>query len=149
MSELAPERPLDRPDVLGRRIGAALLDIAILGAAFLAWAAATGGATNTDGMITFNLGGAPFVAWLAFALAYYFVCEAAWCQTPGKAALGIVVVAEDGSPAPAAAIATRTLLRVVEALPFMYLLGFAALLGSGRRQQRLGDRAAHTVVTRA
>jgi uncharacterized RDD family membrane protein YckC len=152
MDDAAPERPPlaeDRPDVLGRRIGAALLDILLLALTFLAWSAATGGAKNSGGQVNFSLHGGAFVAWLVFVLAYYFVCEAAWGQTAGKRALGIRVVSEDGGEPTSAAILARTLARLVDALPFAYLIGFLVVLASGRRQQRIGDRLAHTVVTRA
>jgi uncharacterized RDD family membrane protein YckC len=38
---------------------------------------------------------------------------------------------------------------VLDALPFLYLLGFLVVLLSGRRRQRIGDLAARTRVVRA
>jgi uncharacterized RDD family membrane protein YckC len=144
LSEVAP----DRTDVLGRRIGAALLDILILALAFVAWSAVTGGATSGDGRINFSLHGGAAVAWFGFAWLYYIVCEAAWAQTPGKRALGIAVASEDGGRATVGEIVIRNLLRVIDGLPLLYLLGFLVAL-TGGKHQRLGDRAANTVVVRA
>jgi uncharacterized RDD family membrane protein YckC len=56
------------------------------------------------------------------------------------------VVGQDGEEVTFGAAVVRNLLRVVDAL-FFYLVGFVfALLST--RGQRLGDRAAHTVVVR-
>jgi uncharacterized RDD family membrane protein YckC len=46
------------------------------------------------------------------------------------------------------AIVLRTLLRVVDWLPF-YLVGFIVVLATGSRRRRLGDLAAKTSVARA
>jgi hypothetical protein len=48
-----------------------------------------------------------------------------------------------------AAIAVRTLLRIVDWLPALYLVGFIAMLATGERRMRLGDLAARTRVARA
>ena len=165
MSETAPERPQaswepptgagpppasvdDRTDVVGRRIGAALVDFVVLFALFLVLSAITGGAKNGHGNLSFHLRDAGLLAWLAIQFAYYGVCEATWGQTPGKRALGIRVVGESGKRPTAGAIVARTLLRIVDGLPVAYLLGFVVMLTSPRHQ-RLGDRAANTLVVRA
>lgn len=82
-------------------------------------------------------------------LGYYFGTEAAGGQTLGKRFLGIQVVRAGGGPAGAGPIAVRTVLRIVDALPFLYLLGFAFVLVTGVRRQRLGDLAAGTLVVRS
>ena len=51
-------------------------------------------------------------------------------------------------PAPGS-VGLRTVLRVVDGLPFLYLVGFVAMLATGARRQRLGDLAARTLVTRS
>lgn len=66
--------------------------------------------------------------------------------TPGKRALGLVVLNTDGSPVGWAASLTRNLLRVVDFLPFLYALGLVAMLMT-RDFRRLGDIVAGTVVT--
>lgn len=72
-----------------------------------------------------------WLVYLAVLLAYYFVFEVALGQTIGKRLLGLRVVRADGSRPPVAAIAVRTLLRIVDWLPALYLLGFLAMLASG------------------
>jgi uncharacterized RDD family membrane protein YckC len=69
-------------------------------------------------------------------------------QTPGKRALGIAVVNDDGTPVRWSAALTRNLLRAVDFLPFLYGFGLAAMLAN-RDFKRLGDLAAGTVVVYA
>ncbi|WP_374509970.1 RDD family protein [Niveibacterium sp.] len=66
--------------------------------------------------------------------------------TPGKRALGLVVLNADGSPVGWAASMTRNLLRVVDFLPFFYAIGLVSMLAT-RDFRRLGDIVADTVVT--
>src|SRR5262249_60607544 len=63
--------------------------------------------------------------------------------------LGRRVVRPGGSRASAAAVAGRTLLRLIDWLPALYLTGFITVLATGPRRQRLGDLAARTGVARA
>ena len=82
-----------------------------------------------------------FVEWL---LPAWF--EAAWNgQTPGKRAMGIAVLNDDGTPLRWPGALTRNLLRAVDFLPFLYGIGLAAML-LNRDFKRLGDLAAGTVV---
>jgi uncharacterized RDD family membrane protein YckC len=82
-----------------------------------------------------------FVEWL---LPVWF--EVYWNgQTPGKKALGIAVLNDDGSPVRWASSLARNLLRAVDFLPFFYAFGLLAMLAS-RDFKRLGDLAAGTVV---
>lgn len=72
--------------------------------------------------------------------------EAAWRgQTPGKRALGLAVLNDDGTPLRWPAALTRNLLRAVDFLPLLYGVGLVALLAN-RDFKRLGDLAAGTVV---
>jgi uncharacterized RDD family membrane protein YckC len=93
-----------------------------------------------------NVGGNAFWLLLALGLGYYIVCEAATGATLGKRMVGIRVVDENGDSVTLGAAVVRNLLRLVDAL-FFYLVGFLFALTS-RRGQRLGDRAAHTIVVR-
>jgi len=93
-----------------------------------------------------NIGGNTFWLLLALGVGYYIVCEAAAGATLGKRMVGIRVVGEDGEHVTFGAAVVRNLLRVVDAL-FFYLIGFLFALTS-TRGQRLGDRAAHTIVVR-
>lgn len=65
--------------------------------------------------------------------------------TPGKRALGLMVLNDDGTPVRWSAALTRNLLRALDFLPFMYFLGFCAMVAN-RDFKRLGDLAANTLV---
>lgn len=93
-----------------------------------------------------NIGGNTFWLLLALGVGYYIVCEAAAGATLGKRMVGIRVVGEDGEHVTFGAAVVRNLMRIVDAL-FFYLIGFLFALTS-TRGQRLGDRAAHTIVVR-
>jgi len=66
-------------------------------------------------------------------------------QTPGKRAMSLRVVNADATPIGWNASLLRNLLRVVDVFPIFYLAGVVSML-VGRRFQRLGDLAAHTLV---
>ena len=65
--------------------------------------------------------------------------------TPGKAAMGIAVVHDDGTPISWTSSMLRNLLRAADFLPGGYIVGIAAMLGD-RDFRRLGDMVAGTVV---
>jgi len=65
--------------------------------------------------------------------------------TPGKRAMGLVVVHADGTPVGASASLLRNLLRAVDFLPVLYGFGLVAMLVD-RDFRRLGDLAAGTLV---
>ena len=83
---------------------------------------------------------------VAIWLTYYFVCEATTGQTIGKRITKLRVVMRDGRPAPANAIAARTVLRLLDVLPYAWIVGGLVMLLTGGRRQRLGDLAAGTIV---
>lgn len=68
-------------------------------------------------------------------------------RTPGKRWTGLRVVKATGGPVDFGSSVVRNLLRLVDMLPFAYLVGMIAVLAS-RRNQRLGDMAAGTIVVR-
>jgi uncharacterized RDD family membrane protein YckC len=68
-------------------------------------------------------------------------------RTPGKRLNGLRVVREDGSPVTFLTSAVRNVLRLIDILPSFYLVGIASILAT-RRNQRLGDLAAGTLVVR-
>lgn len=95
-----------------------------------------------------QLSGGGFVLWALVSLAYPFVGELATGTTPGKRLFGLAVVGVgDATPSPGQ-VMKRSLLRIVDAFPAFYLVGFVALLASPSKQ-RLGDLAAGTHVVRA
>lgn len=85
---------------------------------------------------------------LLLGFVYYIYLEGNYGQTIGKMALGIVVVTEDGDPIDYRAATIRTLLRVIDSLPFLYLVGIIVVYVTDR-EQRIGDLAANTLVLRA
>jgi len=66
-------------------------------------------------------------------------------QTPGKKLMDIRVIRSNGSPVKLTASVLRNLIRVVDALPFLYLVGILSSLFSSSFC-RLGDIVADTVV---
>ena len=80
------------------------------------------------------------------ALAYFIVMEAMWGATLGKMLLRLRVVKTDGTPISWSESVIRNLLRIIDGL-FYYLVG-AILIWTSPLRQRLGDRAAKTVVVR-
>ncbi len=84
--------------------------------------------------------GAFFLEWL-----YPVVFEVRSGATPGKRALGLRVVHDDGTPVGLPASLIRNLLRVVDFLPAFYGVGLVSTLVD-RDFRRLGDLAAGTLV---
>ncbi len=66
-------------------------------------------------------------------------------QTPGKRALGLAVVRDDGTPVGWSASVLRNFLRVVDFLPGLYGVGIVSA-GASREFKRIGDHVAGTVV---
>lgn len=81
-------------------------------------------------------------------IAYFVYFEmAARGQSLGKQATGLRVISVDGSPITFEQSAIRNILRVFDALPPFALAGVAAVFWT-KRQQRLGDLAAGTMVVK-
>jgi uncharacterized RDD family membrane protein YckC len=82
---------------------------------------------------------------------YFLFFEWLWHgQTPGKRLLGIRVIQWRGTGIAFYQAAVRNILRVVDSLPWLLILGFYGLgflvAACNRRQRRLGDLAAGTLV---
>jgi uncharacterized RDD family membrane protein YckC len=94
-----------------------------------------------------NLGlGLFFIALFAMEWFYPVLFEVLWQgATPGKRALGIKVVHDDGTPVGWPASLVRNLLRFVDFLPLLYGVGILSLLFS-TEPRRLGDHVAGTLV---
>ena len=65
--------------------------------------------------------------------------------TPGKRAMGLIVLNDDGTPVRWPGSLTRNLLRALDFLPFMYFIGYCSMV-TNRDFKRLGDLAANTLV---
>jgi uncharacterized RDD family membrane protein YckC len=139
---------MERPDpelgtqgnVLGSRILAVIVDLIVLGV--------------VSGIVTAPINAIPRVgaplsgavgAVLAFA--YFVYLEGTYGQTFGKKLLNLVVVGEDGSACDYETAVVRNILRYVDWLPFLYLLGVIVIVFSDD-SQRLGDIVADTLVVR-
>ena len=91
------------------------------------------------------------VDWLWLTLlwvAYYAVLEGLFGATLGKGLAGMRVTDLEGRRIGWQAAILRNLARLLDALPFLYLLGGILTLSS-RQHQRLGDRFAGTLVVPA
>ena len=90
--ELAYEQ--SKENVVGKRVGAALFDLLLLGVVFVVMAFVFGGAgteetrtaTSHSTRATLNLTGLPFVLYVAIVFSYHIVLEAAFGQSLGKMA---------------------------------------------------------------
>lgn len=78
-------------------------------------------------------------------LAYQTALEGYYGQTIGKHLRGIVVVKKDGSSITWGASVARNLLRLVDMLPILYIIGIVVATITAD-DQRLGDLAGDTVV---
>jgi uncharacterized RDD family membrane protein YckC len=136
-------------DVTGKRIVAAIIDIVVLAVLFVVFALLFGDSTaesEETTSVSLNLDGGPAIIYFIVVLAYYFVMEAATGKTFGKMVMGLRVQALDGAYTPMKAF-LRNLLRVIDGLPFLYLLGLLVVVVS-KRKQRLGDMAAGTIIVK-
>jgi uncharacterized RDD family membrane protein YckC len=128
-------------DVIVKRILAFLIDA-------IGFAIVFSLITTIVGVVSDALAG---IVGALFGLAFfgYFVYfEAEYGQTIGKMAMDIVVITEDGDAITYRDSAIRTLLRLVDALPFFYIVGLVAIFVTDRNQ-RLGDLVADTIVVKA
>jgi uncharacterized RDD family membrane protein YckC len=133
---------------VGRRAGAFVLDAVVLWILFIVIIVVTGDSSTTsgDGGFSFEAsgGGLSTVLVLILGFGYFIVLEATVGATLGKLAVGVRVRMDDGSPLTWSASVVRNLLRIIDGLLF-YLVG-AILVWNSSKRQRLGDRAAHSVV---
>jgi len=89
------------------------------------------------------------VAYFVISLLYMMIAEWLWRgQTVGKRLLRLRVVDAGGLRLEPSQVIVRNLMRLIDALPALYLVGGITCLVS-RHRQRLGDLAAGTVVIRA
>ena len=77
---------------------------------------------------------------------YYTLFEAFWRgQTPGKHIMKLRVIKDSGRQITLFEAMARNLMRIVDYLPALYLVGVITMLCT-KRHQRLGDLAAGTIV---
>jgi uncharacterized RDD family membrane protein YckC len=89
--------------------------------------------------------GIALLLWFALEWLVPAWCEVKWGATPGKHAVGLKVLHDDGTPVSWRSAMIRNLLKTVDFLPFGYSLGLCVMLFN-RQFKRLGDMAANTIV---
>jgi uncharacterized RDD family membrane protein YckC len=127
---------------VGSRFVAEVLALVVIGAA--------GAASPAVGAVAENAAKwfMAFVIFVNFAIVwgYFALFEAYWHgQTPGKRAMKLRVIKDSGRQITLFEALARNLLRVVDYLPSLYLVGVITML-CNRRNQRLGDLVAGTLV---
>jgi uncharacterized RDD family membrane protein YckC len=139
---------MEGQDVIGRRIGAGFIDLAVVILLVLLVGGIVGNDVASDAPTSARFGALDRVLILALVFAYYWGTETIWAQTLGKRVLDIRVERVDGTKLTAGATFIRTLLRVVDGFG-VYLVGLIVIFATGERRQRLGDLAAKTRVVSA
>lgn len=136
-------------NIVGRRIVAALIDIVIWVLILIVAAQHFGQVRSSNYHYSANLNGLPGIIFVVLALAYYVLLEWLAGGTLGKLALGIGVKDEQGARLTFSKSLVRNLLRIIDDFPYIipYLAGIITL-STNDKKQRLGDKAAHTVVIR-
>jgi uncharacterized RDD family membrane protein YckC len=135
---------------LGSRFVATLIDLLIQGSVVIgAGLALVGVEIFAEDSVASGIGAAVFsIVLFLVILGYDILFEVlASGRTPGKRWTGLRVVRTGGQPVRFLTSAIRNLLRLVDVLPFGYLVGAVAILVTPRNQ-RLGDVAAGTLVVR-
>jgi len=141
---------------LGSRIVAGIIDYIIIGivAAVLALFLVVPWALMGAGMMRgFDWGwfsgmfGIMGVMWLLW-LVYFTYFEGTSGQTIGKKFTHIRVVKDDGARCDFVSAFIRNLLRIVDHLPALYILGIILIAATDKRQ-RLGDMLGKTIVIKA
>jgi len=141
-----PERVVVTHDLagVGSRLLAQLVDaivIVMVEAAYILGAVAIGIGSQVVAitlLIIFGLG---------LPLGYYIVLEGRTGQTIGKRALRVRVVTDEGAPIGWRESLIRNLLRLIDFLPALYVVGGVTAMLS-KRWKRLGDHAAGTIAVR-
>jgi uncharacterized RDD family membrane protein YckC len=137
------------------RFVAQLVDVIIL--AIIFWILSFSGAgTITIDASTAQVSLSPFFGALILidiiiAFLYFTLLEGRNGQTVGKMIVKIKVAKQaDYSPITYGEAAVRTILRIIDLIPFFvpYLLG-AVVIWASQHKQRLGDRVANTVVVQS
>jgi uncharacterized RDD family membrane protein YckC len=137
--------------VTGRRIVATLIDGVVLGIIYSVFRALFGTAKPAGGYTGFGLtrlsvGGS--IGGLVVVGLYYVILEGYFGRTVGKFLTGIRVISEStGRPPGYGRALLRTVLRLIDGIA-SYLVGFIIVVNS-KRNRRLGDIAADTLVVRA
>ncbi len=131
---------------IGPRLVAQIVDTVVLIVLFFLVGFAS------SGSLTFQYQGEAAIpvltAYVVVWILYFAILEGTMGATLGKKVVKIKVVKEDGSACGIGPAFVRTLLRIIDGLPFLYIIGMV-LIARSDKKQRLGDRVAKTVVVKA
>jgi uncharacterized RDD family membrane protein YckC len=131
----------------GRRVAAGFADLLVLVAAFWLMAAVFGDLSRNSLTLDAGMPLPTIAAYAILVLVYYTGSEWKWRATPGKLLLDVRIASADERPLTFGRVFVRQVLRVIDMLPVLYLLGFV-LVEVTKRHQRIGDMAARTIVVR-
>jgi uncharacterized RDD family membrane protein YckC len=132
--------------ILGRRVAAAVIDTLIVLILLVVVAKTLGDEGATKRSIWAETSGSPRAVFLLLAFAYFVGTELVWAQTIGKRVMKLRVVGLDGAKLAPGPALIRNVVRVVDWLPGLYIVGAISVYTTGERRQRLGDLAAKTKV---
>jgi uncharacterized RDD family membrane protein YckC len=127
---------------LGSRFTAGIIDLVIK--TVIATAVVLGLLQLSGLVATIALAVAPLVIYIGYDVLFETFGSG---RTPGKRATGLRVLRADGSAEDGVASLVRNVLRLVDGLPLSYVPGIVSILVT-KRNQRLGDLAAGTIVVR-
>jgi uncharacterized RDD family membrane protein YckC len=141
-----------RPARLGERFVALVLDLILLAVLFTGvtrgakgvWLMSPAHHRWQNGLFILD----PIcLLFLGGMLLYFVLSEGFWGATAGKSLMGLRVVSLDGDRPGVGRALVRNLLRLVDGLPALHLLGVFLILRSPQGV-RFGDRVARTQVVR-
>jgi len=138
-------------DIFARRAGAIILDGILLGVLFFVLMMILGAIGMSAGRRPmFALIGIGYLIAIVVTFLYFVLLEGPMGngQTLGKKVLGIKVTTEDGKALSYGKSAIRNILRVIDMLPTLYVVGII-LIFMTEKDQRLGDIVAKTIVVKA
>jgi uncharacterized RDD family membrane protein YckC len=133
-----------QPAPIARRVGAGVIDSIII---LLLYLPLTDG-WNKLYVSLVSVQWTTLVYLIGTTFVYYFMLEWLFASTIGKRLFGLRVVDKDGDACSLGASLKRNIMRFLDWLPSFYVVG-AISLAASKDRQRLGDRFASTMVTKA
>jgi uncharacterized RDD family membrane protein YckC len=126
---------------LGSRFTAALIDLTFKGLLILG-AVLVAGLLGDLGIAVASI--LTFAIYFGYDVAFEVLANG---RTPGKRWTGLRVLRDDGRPVDLLSSAIRNVVRLIDGLPLSYLPAMISILVT-KKNQRLGDLAASTIVVR-
>jgi uncharacterized RDD family membrane protein YckC len=126
---------------LGSRFTAALIDLTFKGLLILV-AVLVAGLLGDLGIAVASI--LTFAIYFGYDVAFEVLANG---RTPGKRWTGLRVLRDDGRPVDLLSSAIRNVVRLIDGLPLSYLPAMISILVT-KKNQRLGDLAASTIVVR-